>query len=57
MNKTPMEALFEKVDWKCAICGGPARVCGCWETCDCGWHFEKGEKCRNPIHEAEEVKP
>ena len=40
---------------KCAICGAVYGKCDCWQPCDykppCGHVHEKGQTCRNPIHE------
>ena len=47
-SKSPIDILFDKVEFKCTICDKPAGTCDCWVFCSCGWAFEKGEKCRNP---------
>ena len=57
MTKSPIDILMDKVEWECTICGAAAGTCDCWTECRCGLSYEKGGKCRNPIHEAEEVKP
>jgi hypothetical protein len=35
---------------ECTICNAPYGKCNCWTPCSCGWSFEKGTKCGNPIH-------
>lgn len=52
MAKTPGEALFDKVDFKCLACGRSAKdpACKCWTRCPCGWYFAAGTACSNPIH-------
>ena len=40
---------------RCTVCDAPMGGCDCWTRCSCGWSFEKGEACRNPIHAAEQA--
>lgn len=36
---------------KCPICGAGYGQCDCWQKCSvCGWSFQKGKACRNPVH-------
>lgn len=45
-----IEKLIEKAV-KCTICGTKGyMICDCWVKCKCGWLYEKGTKCKNPIH-------
>lgn len=40
---------------KCTLCGSP--TCDCWTRCRCGWSFEKGAACKNPVHQEKEPRP
>lgn len=47
--------IFSTAVFRCSLCGtqgepGTTPDCGCWVGCPCGWSFEKGEACRNPVH-------
>ena len=35
---------------RCTKCNALYGKCDCWTHCPCGWMFEKGTKCNNPIH-------
>lgn len=52
----PINKLLNNVDFKCLKCGEPIGKCDCWQKCACGWSYEKGKKCRNPIHRQTERK-
>lgn len=42
---------------RCTKCGTKGvGNCDCWTRCNCGWSYEKGGKCRNPIHKKVKVK-
>ena len=47
----PIDMLIDRAGLGCTICGKPFGTCDCWTSCECGWSFEKGTKCRNPKHE------
>ena len=46
--RSPIDSLLDGVVMHCTICG--ASSCDCWVRCACGWSFEKGEECHNPVH-------
>jgi hypothetical protein len=50
--KTTIDRLLDAVAFRCTICGAQAGTCSCWVQCSCGWSYEKGETCRNPVHAA-----
>jgi hypothetical protein len=47
---TPIDTMILK-SVKCVKCGAGYGKCDCWTKCFCGWSFEKGTSCDNPIHE------
>lgn len=52
-KRSPIARLVDAGDLRCTICNKPRGTCGCWATCtECGWFFEEGTKCRNPVHGA-----
>lgn len=46
----PIEKLING-SARCVKCGAKYGMCDCWTKCKCGWLYEKGGKCRNPIHD------
>jgi hypothetical protein len=48
--RTVIDALIDKADLRCTRCNAAMGGCDCWTKCDCGWSFEKGTACRNPMH-------
>lgn len=54
MARTIMDALFDRADMKCTICGTKCSIgCDCWTKCNvpgCRWSYRTGTKCRNPEH-------
>lgn len=53
---SPINQLIDSV-MKCGKCGAPMGKCDCWTKCKCGWSYEKGGKCNNPIHKKKKLKP
>jgi hypothetical protein len=49
MSETPTDRLV-KQSVRCTKCGAKYGKCDCWTECRCGWLYERGEQCRNPIH-------
>ena len=47
---SPMEILFRNADMRCTVCQAKAGTCDCWSKCKCGWSFQKGTECGNPVH-------
>jgi hypothetical protein len=51
MSKTPIDAMLDKVDWRCTVCKTPSRIgCNCWTRCDCGYSYRTGTRRRNDVH-------
>ncbi|MCM8735152.1 hypothetical protein M5E06_13265 [Azospirillum sp. A1-3] len=48
--RKPIDALFDTASFACTKCGAKAWTCSCWVKCSCGWSFENGGQCRNPVH-------
>jgi hypothetical protein len=48
--KTPIERMLDQMAMICTICRAPKGMCNCWTECTCGWFYEKGGTCRNPVH-------
>lgn len=42
--KSPIETLIDRSSLKCTLCGAGMGKCAC------GWSYERGGKCRNPVH-------
>lgn len=51
-KKTPLDAAIDAV-MRCTICSAKMGACDCWIDCACGWLYEPGTVCRNPIHAPE----
>lgn len=30
MHRTPLDMMFDRVDWRCTRCGAKRGSCGCW---------------------------
>ena len=41
---------FVRQSVRCTKCGAGYGKCDCWTECRCGWLYERGGQCRNPIH-------
>jgi hypothetical protein len=52
--KSPIDRLID-AGMHCVKCGQKMGTCDCWDQCPCGWSFERGGQCANPIHIAEAV--
>lgn len=48
-QKTPVNRAVDGVV-KCTVCGAHLGACDCWQRCECGWNYRKGEMCNNPVH-------
>ena len=46
---SPIDSLI-KSNIRCTLCNAPYGKCDCWTPCQCGWVYEKGTSCNNPIH-------
>lgn len=45
-----IEILIDQADLRCTLCNAPRGRCNCWTACSCGWSYETGGRCRNPVH-------
>jgi hypothetical protein len=51
---SPIERLIDASGLRCTVCGRPrGDGCSCWIECRCGWSYERGGACRNPVHDRE----
>lgn len=48
-KRSPLERAIDAA-MVCLKCGAKMGGCDCWTPCPCGWSYEKGGKCRNPVH-------
>jgi hypothetical protein len=47
--------MVDRADMRCTKCSKPAGTCQCWTRCPCGWSYETGTACRNPMHAIDEA--
>jgi len=48
-SSEPVNRMIDAVV-KCTKCGAGYGQCECWTQCRCGWSYERGGQCRNPVH-------
>lgn len=48
-STAPINRLIDSIV-KCVKCGAGKGECDCWTKCSCGWEYERGGSCRNPVH-------
>lgn len=55
----PIDAMLDRVGWKCLACGKPcdpsAPSCGCWVKCECGHHKLRDKECTNGVWHASQL--
>lgn len=49
MSLSAIERLID-ASVRCHKCHQGINDCECYEKCSCGWSFDKGSRCRNPMH-------
>ena len=49
MGRQAIDALLDRVEWKCAACGAAMGTCDCWIKCGCGRSYLRGGECGNAI--------
>ena len=48
-SSSPVDRMIDAAV-KCTKCGAGYGRCDCWTQCRCGWSYERGGQCRNPVH-------